>query len=360
MRHPEIIVGLLFINLSVFSQKPDTAIYYFTGYQAQYGFIIPHTAEIEPVSHTNPFGFEISFNRLCTSYKSWKVYNRYNISGFQLSYFNYQNPEILGSAFVLTIFTEPIISFGERWLFSIKGGMGISYHTRVYDPDNNPLNEFFSTRVSFPLYLMARFKYRISRNLNFTLSGSYNHISNGAMHVPNYGMNFPTLLLGIEYFQKPLPRLNKVYTADHSRTSSQYLIIQTLTGYKVVYSEAEYTFGLHTRYTWQLRSHYALNAGAEIILDGGVKRMIEVEKKEVDYKRFAITAGQDFIFGKMSFTQYFGFYIYSPYEAKNMIYQKYELSYRFLPEFMAGVYLKAHSSEAELFGITFNYVLRYK
>jgi hypothetical protein len=358
MKNSFIFIILFLQYLSVNSQTADTANHYFTGFQAHYGFIIAHTAKVEPVSHTNPYGFEFSFNKLNTSMERWKIFNHYNISGIQVSYFNFQNPRILGSAFVFTIFTEPIISFSNKWLFSIKAGTGFSYHTKIYDPEKNPLNTFFSTRISFPLYLMARFKYRVSGNSYITLSGSFNHISNGAINLPNYGMNFPTLLLGIEHFQKPLPILRSDYIrVRNSKVSSQYLIIQTLTGYKIVYGERVYAFGLHTRYTWQIRTHYALNAGAEVILDGGVKRNIEVENLELDYKRVALTGGQDFIFGKVIFTQYFGYYIYAPCKAKNSFYQKYELSYRIVPEFMAGLYLKAHSSDAELAGLSLSYIL---
>ena len=361
MRHSFIIVSLCFLNLSAFSQAVDSINHYFAGFQSHYGFIIPHSSKIEPVSHTNPFGFELSLNKINTSLESWRIFNRYSISGIQMSYFNFQNPEIVGSTFVFTFFTEPIISFHERWLFSVKAGAGFSYQTKIYDPDNNPSNAFFSTRISFPLYLVARFKYRLNENSYFTLSGSYNHISNGAIKTPNYGINFPTLAIGIEHFQKPIPDLERAYKAIRkNKLSDQYIIIQTLAGYKIVYGEPVYAFGLHSCYTWQFRSHYALNAGAEIILDGGVRRRIKVENMDLDYKRVALTVGQNFLFGRVTFAQHFGYYIYSPYKAKQPVYQLYELSYRIFPEFRAGLYLKAHASDAELSGISFSYILKCK
>jgi len=174
-------------------------------------------------------------------------------------------------------------------------------------------------------------------------------------------MNFPTLLVGLEYFRKPLPALDTKYSPIRSYNEhSRYLVIQVLTGYREVYGESKYAIGLDTRYTWQIRNHYALNAGAEVILDGGVKKMIEIENKPVDYKRIALTAGQDFIFGKVIFTQYFGLYVYSPYKAKAGIYQKYELAYKVIPQLSAGFYLKAHTSDAELFGLCFSYHLNMK
>jgi hypothetical protein len=86
--------------------------------------------------------------------------------------------------------------------------------------------------------------------------------------------------------------------------------------------------------------------------------MIEIGDKNLDYKRLAVTAGQDFTLGRVVFTQYLGFYIYSPYKAKNPVYQKYEISASVAPSLYAGFYLKAHTSDAELFGFMLNYRLR--
>jgi len=361
MRAAILIVSLFLRSFSILSQISDSSVYSFVGFQAHYGFIIPHSPAIEPVSHTNPFGFELSINRLKTSFESWKIFNHYNISGVQAGYFNFQNPEIVGTAFMLTIFTEPILSYGDKYFFSLKAGWGLSYLTKKYDPETDTLNKFFSTTISFPLYLRANFKYKIGDKTYLTLSGSYNHISNGAVKIPNYGINFPTVSVGIEYFQKPLPQLNNTYTPErHKKMSDQYLVIQALTGYKYVYGGPTYAFGLHTRYTRQIRPKYALNAGAEIIFNGGVKKMIEIEDLDLDYKRVALTVGQDFIFGKVILTQYFGFYIYAPYKAESFVYQKYELSYNFTPHIMTGVFLQAFASHAELLGLSFNYIIHIK
>lgn len=94
-----------------------------------------------------------------------------------------------------------------------------------------------------------------------------------------------------------------------------------------------------------------------MIFDDYIRETIKREQTGLDYKRFAITAGQDFLLGEVIFTQYLGFYIYSPYKARNSIYQKYELAYKFKPNLMAGVYLKAHLQVAEMMGLSFSYFL---
>lgn len=367
MKYFTLVIAFLCLSVSVLAQSADTASLFFTGLQAHYGFIIPHSAVIEPVSHTNPIGFGFSLNRLNTSFERWKVFNAYWISGIEAGYFSFQNPGVLGGAFVLTGYAEPILSHGKRHIISLKTGAGLSYHTEIYDAMENPANQFFCTRISFPLYLSARFKYRLSAKTFIVLSGNYNHISNGGMKQPNYGMNFPTLSLGLESYRYPIHELGRKYTADMSETKKGfYFIFEALSAYKVVDATDLYpekgtlSIGFHARAARQIGRFYSLNAGGEIIMDAAIKEIIERENLGVDYKRLALTAGQDFLFGKVIFTQYLGFYVYSPYKAKNTVYEKYEIGYRIQKNLLLGVYLKAHTSDAELMGLYLSYVINKK
>lgn len=176
------------------------------------------------------------------------------------------------------------------------------------------------------------------------------------MKVPNMGINFPTVSAGLEYFPGAFPALDQAYVPDRkSPQGNSYLMFQIITGYKNVYSEDTWSWGVSSRFIRQLRTFYGLNAGAELIMDKGEKRMIGIEDKDVDYKRFAVTAGQDFYLGRVVFSQYLGFYLYSPYKAEAPVYQKYELSYGISPGVLFGVFLKAHAADAELFGFAVNY-----
>lgn len=362
MKFSCLFVLILTIDLPVFTQTTDTSIHHFVGFQSQYGFIIPHSEKIEAVSGTNPAGFAMEYNRLNRSYKSWKVFNAFRISGFQAAYFSFRNPEILGSAFMITTFAEPILAHGSTYLFSVRAGAGLSYHTKLYDSIENPSNKFFSTRIAFPLYAGLRFNYRVSESTFFNLSAVYNHISNGGIRHPNIGMNFPTLAAGFQYFPSHIPFLHRDYSSDLKVKPGLSFIVQALWGYRVVDKteifpeKGAHVLGVHIRATKQLKTYYALNAGTELITDGAIKEIIRRNGTGTDNKRLALTAGHDFLFGNAVFTQYFGFYIYSPYKARNSVYQKYELAYKVQPDFSFGVYLKAHAHVAELMGLNVNYL----
>jgi hypothetical protein len=176
MRATFVLVILLITGNEVLPQK-DSLIHSFTGIDFHYGFIIPHANEIEAISVTKPIGVQLEIGRLNRSLAGWEIFNRYLISGVQAGYINFQNPEVLGSAFVLSTFAEPFLNYGNRLLFSLRAGAGLSFHTKKYDRLDNPSNQFFSTSISFPVYLNLKFRLRISNNIFLNLSGNYNNIS---------------------------------------------------------------------------------------------------------------------------------------------------------------------------------------
>jgi len=366
MKH-NILKGILILNTTVCYSQTDSLNFPFYGFNAHYGYIIPHTKIVKPISGTNPYGFLFDLGQLHTSYNSWKIFNTYWTSGFQTGYFSFNNPEILGGSFIFTGFAEPILAFGKRYIFSVRGGVGLSYHTKFYNKNDNPQNLFFSTRISFPLYVSTRFKFKISPSLYLTLSGFYNHISNGGIKQPNYGMNFPTLSAGLEYYKNPLPLIKKKYIADNKiEEPGIYFLIGAISSYKVVDAteifpeKGTISWGIYVRAVKKLRPFYSLNTGVELIADNAIKEVIRREETGIDHKRFAVTAGQDFHMGKVVFTQYLGFYVYAPYKARQSVYQKYELVYKINNNLIAGVFMKAHTSNAELMGITASWTIRTK
>jgi hypothetical protein len=364
MNYKSIFVILPVLCQSVFIIKADTIPHLYSSFKIHYGFIIPHSASIRAVSYTNPAGIEFNRGRFHTSFNDWQVFNSYWISGLSARYFNFQNPKVLGSVFDVSVFAGPVVSHSQKHIFSIIGGAGLSYQTKIYHPVDNPLNQFFSTRISFPLYIDARFKYRLGNRTFISLSGCYNHISNGGFKQPNKGMNFPTLALGIEHYNIPIPDHDDNYKSiKEARERNVSVTLQVLSSFRVINATNDFPekgcfiYGFHARASKPLGSIYALNAGAELIIDGYIKETIKREQTKIDHKRFAITCGQDFTLGRIIFAQHLGVYAYSPYKARNKVYQKYELVYRTQERLMFGVFLKAHLHIAELMGISINYQL---
>jgi hypothetical protein len=192
------------------------------GLEGSYGFIIPHSRELRPLSQTNPIGITLHYQNLNTSFKNWKNCNCFYYMGLQFSYHNFGNPDVIGSATSLTGTFEPIIWRNNKWTLSLLSGLGLSYLNRVYDEVSNPENVFFSSHLSFLIFLTPKIEYSLTHDWGLNASISYNHISNGGQSQPNKGINYPMVGLGlVHYFQR---KTYPVYEKDNiSRNWKYYL-----------------------------------------------------------------------------------------------------------------------------------------
>lgn len=129
--HPWAIAVLIVVSHNVQCQEADTlSNSYFIGVKAHTGFIIPHSKEIIDVSSSKPYGFQIDASRINRSQKAWNKCNCYSQVGLSLAYFNYGDPEVLGSSYNLIAYMEPLLSYNKRLDFRFRTGAGLTYLTK--------------------------------------------------------------------------------------------------------------------------------------------------------------------------------------------------------------------------------------
>src|SRR5687768_8644027 len=114
------------------------------GSHFSYGKILPHSESIVDLTGSYLWGWQTDISRIRYTKASWSICNCYSENGISLSYFNFNNPKELGQAINLALFAEPQLTL-RRLFLSLRGVMGVAYVTRVYHPDLNPRNLFFST-----------------------------------------------------------------------------------------------------------------------------------------------------------------------------------------------------------------------
>lgn len=167
--------------------------------EVQYGFIISHAPDLKPLSANYPYGFSLSYQQMVTSQKHWNACNCFHYLGAKFSYINYGDSHSLGEAYAFSGTFEPVLWRNNSVSLSLFSGVGASWLTRIHHPENNPLNQFFSARMSFLLSVAPVLEYNFSPHWSLHLALNYNHISNGGQRQPNRGMNFPQLGVGVSY-----------------------------------------------------------------------------------------------------------------------------------------------------------------
>lgn len=344
-----LISGALF---NVHAQSTDSLSHiYYVGVKAHAGFILPHSTEIINVSGSRPFGFQLDVGRLNRSVKAWNKCNCYSQVGLSFIYFNYQNPNVLGSSYNLVAYMEPLLTFKPRLNARFRAGAGLTYLTDIYNSDTNPTNLFFSSSLSGFLMVGFSAHYKLSDHFNTNLGLHYNHISNGGLQQPNKGMNFPTVNLGLEYTINPVDVRPQPFKADVDKRPHPYAgafgNLRSLPS-----SDAGPTVNL-----WQLgvyggvlRKFTTTNAwllGAEFSHDASVEERGKRNGEEVSPWMFALLAGHQFCFGRFGFSQQLGHYTYRDYDFRTDFFQRYSLTYLVASRVSVGISLKAHGKEAE-------------
>lgn len=318
--------------------------------QLSFGKILPHSKTIADLTNSYMWGWQADVSRIRYTKASWSICNCYSENGISLSYFNFNNPKELGSAINLALFAEPQLTL-RRLFISLRAGMGVAYVTRVYHPDLNPRNLFFSTPWNGLLMLQLSTRYRLAPQWTLRLSASYHHISNGGKRQPNKGMNFPLIGLGVDYATK---HQNLHPRARHSRpdkTLRYYAELsyntRSLSEVNVASDERAVVWGLHAGLYKPIAHMHALGVGLELSHDGLLKELARQDPDTYDHRVLSALVMHHLLFGRFDFSPAIGFYIHKEYPEPNSVFQRYAMYYQMFEKLRVGFTLKAHLQVAE-------------
>ncbi len=150
-------------------------------------------------AYYNAFNLKVGWKMNTKSDKYFKLYNNpiYGI-GFYSSTFN---NDIVGSPYAIYGFVQT--PFGnidnEKWSFDYRIGLGLSGNFKPYDPENNPLNLAIATKNNVYIDFGIRTQYRLSSKFKAGLGLAFHHFSNGALKLPNKGVNLVPVTASITY-----------------------------------------------------------------------------------------------------------------------------------------------------------------
>lgn len=118
--------------------------------------------------------------------------------GFYSSTFH---TDIIGSPYAIYGFVQS--PFGELqnrgWAFDYRIGLGISGNFKTYDPEDNPLNVVIGAKNNVFIDFGIRSLYKLNPNWRVGVGLAYHHFSNGALRLPNKGVNLIPLTASITY-----------------------------------------------------------------------------------------------------------------------------------------------------------------
>lgn len=115
------------------------------------------------------------------------------------------NSDIIGSPFAIYGFIQvPFMTKNVRKIkFDYRIGLGLSGNFKPYDEEDNPLNLLIGSKNNVFIDFGIRGQYPISDKLKAGLGFSFHHFSNGALQLPNSGINLIPITASLSYQFKP-------------------------------------------------------------------------------------------------------------------------------------------------------------
>jgi len=350
-----LVSAVLFGQDNSFEDRRPTVL----GLSVDYGFLIKHSESLREIDNAYPFAIGIDWSKQLITRRAWDFCNCFPRMGVNLTYWNYDNPEVLGNGLIATGYVEPYFRTHKKTNLFVRMGMGGAYLDNPYDEVSNPQNLSYSTNLSFSIVVGVGLNYRLSNRLNLRFAAMYNHISNGGIRTPNKGLNYPTLQLGVNSSLEPVdyPTMLKKGKPDPPANKTR-LTLTHFSGWSnasIGDKSKFYVFGLLANYSRWIGSRSALTAGTEWIADFSRRELIRLEGNGESFLQGALLLGHEFWLGRVTFSQSLGIYYFNQYRTTDDVYQRYGLTYNITPRIFAGVNLKVHRHVADFFDFRVGY-----
>ncbi|WP_197076866.1 acyloxyacyl hydrolase [Hymenobacter terrenus] len=324
------------------------------GAYIQGSIIMAHTEAIRHLAVSHPTGFELNFQRQTTGAAPWHGWYKYPKVGVAFTYYDFHNPT-LGHLVAVSPYLSKSFSRGPKHDFSFRLGAGLAYLTNPYDLETNHKNTIASSAINATLQMRFDYDYAITPHLGLLVGLGLNHYSNGATTKPNFGINLPSVVLGLNYHeQRPAPQINANAPAP-AEVGQNFFNVSTSIGYKQrSQSDVEkYLVNSLTFAVGRRVSHKSnLLAGIEGFYDRSLKAQLKDTTragiKQPDVKKVGVFVGHELLFGRLAFVSHLGFYVYEPYKSSTFYYERLGLKYHFTSLLFGAVDLKVHRGSADV------------
>lgn len=324
------------------------------GAYAQGSIIMAHTGAIRHLVVSHPTGFELNLQRQTTGAEPWHGWYRFPKVGLALVYYDFHNP-VLGEAYAGSVYISKAFVRTTRQDLSFRLGAGLAVLTNPYNQQTNHKNTIASSALNATLQMRLEYDYALTPHLGVLVGLGLNHFSNGATTKPNFGVNLPSIVLGLNYHQqRPAVTTNPDAPAP-VEVAHHFFNLSTSLGYKQrgtsdpkkylansvtvavgrrVNRKSNLLLGVEGFYDRSLKAHLADTTRAGL--------------RQPDVKKAGIFVGHELLFGRLAFVSHLGFYVYAPYKSNTPYYERLGLKYHFTNRLFGAVDLKIHRGAADV------------
>ena len=331
------------------------------------GYITRHTSKLTIDNSGISEGIGVNFQFQTYGKSDWHAHRKFPQAGLEVAAFRLNNHEQLGNAFgFLPNITLPIAN-RKSWKLRTTIGMGIAWLSKHYDPLNNTQNNAIGSHINNYTSVRLFAEKKWNDQWKWRAGASFTHFSNGASKLPNYGLNVPAFIFGVNYAPIPVKVEDYTYPIEppifrkwgffaEASVARQEFIAFNGPKYPNYNLALAATFNENSDNTSSLGIEYEYNF-AVFNFYKFLEQFDETTTKNTG-KRYVLFAGHEFTFGKIGLGAQFGVYV-GPYKylIPRPFYNKLNAKYYFTPFGKKGpkpylaLHMKAHLIDAEYISI---------
>ncbi len=339
-----------FISSAQTSPKPS----YTLSSRLHYGYIWNFSEKVAHLSNQHMPAFELDLIKQTKGNKAWQQEYRYPQVGYSLSYFAFDPAKAVGNSLVVIIHAGKNLYKTRRTNLQWRLGSGMAYVEKRFDVYTNNKNNVISQRINFALNGQLNFNYQLSSTLLFNVGIGLVHISNGALHRPNFGINLPTINAGIGVnITDKKEEFKRDSSVDFKRKT--YFYITPFVGLKEVYpvnGPKYFLGGINGLIERRMNLKSGLNIGLDFSYDHSKKSEISydtlnVENTFLNRSQVGFVAGHELYINRLSMLTQVGVYLHDPTHINKAIYQKLGFKYYVSDKVFVSMIMKIHLGVAD-------------
>jgi hypothetical protein len=312
------------------------------------GFLMPHHPDMLYLVDGHVLGGELSVSEQTNGERDWHARYLYPEWGFSFTGYDLGS-ESMGHALAGRVFFD--LPTGKSRIFWLKLSIGAGWIEKPFDLEENNHNSAIGSHLNASLAVEGHFNIPLGGRWLFRPGIGIHHYSNGAMKMPNSGINLAMLRLGFQYRGGPNEIDPSVDPAPVNKTGSLHAGLSG--GAKEIQPIGGRTYAILNGFAiWQKRISGKSSLGGEIGINYNESlqyRSSEEEGESLDSKdnyRPYLAVLYQLHFDPLSLRFSLGSYVAARFMNDGAVFFRYHLLYQFKRiQIFAG--LKSHYARAD-------------
>ncbi|MCU0434475.1 MAG: acyloxyacyl hydrolase [Bacteroidia bacterium] len=314
---------------------------------AHYGLLLPEYGFMNYIADDYIRGAEVNLLHQTTGSNIWQQLYRYPAWGVSFFYSSMGSASQFGDQYTIYPYYRLHIAGRRKVNLSYQMGVGLSYATKKYNPENNFVNVAIATHLNIHYHADLLLNIKLSERMGANAGLAFNHISNANLGEPNVGLNFATAYAGLTYsFGEPQAFRRDSIPAFTPEMNYHVMVTGGIKHTRTFESFKYPAFSVSFNASRRTGHKFAFGVGADFFYDTSVEDQMVRQEREFK-SQYAYMTGihftQEFIYNKFSLLVQEGFYIGLRDELNNyFMYNRAMVRWHITPALFVNASMKSH------------------